>query len=407
MKKKKIVTSEYVSYGHPDKVADQISDALLDGYLSTDSQSRVGIETMIKDNIIVIGGEVNCNCEIDVEGITRNVLYDVNYPESHRLGYNDVKIIDLIGKQSHEISKGVDKNDGDNTIGAGDQGFVVGYASNETKVCLPLGVYLARQICNGVTKIDGLGPDVKTQVSVEYGGRKAIVKSIVVSSMHSEELPVEEVRNLIQGMIDSNRVGNDNVMDDEPHLEYVKNKPIKYYLNENGTWNIGGPISDCGMTGRKIVVDSYGGYCNVGGGCFSGKDMSKVDRSGAYMARYLAKNIVDAGIAAEAKVTLSYVISKPEPYSVDIELNGEKDSNISDLSNQVKLYIEKNIDLTPNGLICRFFGESGTSPIFYNTAKNGHFGFNDNNQDYPWEKTDISGDIADYIEDVEISLGEN
>ena len=387
-----------MSYGHPDKVADQISDALLDEYLAVDSCSRVGIETMIKDNIVVVGGEIKCDYNINVDHIIRNVLYNVNYPTSHKLDYNDIKIINLIGQQSHEISQGVDKNDDDNTIGAGDQGFVVGYASNETKAYLPLGVYLARQICNGITKIDGLGPDAKTQVSVEYGGRKAVVKSIVVSTMHSEELSVEEVRKLIREMIETNRVGNDNVMDDETHLEYVKDKPIKYYLNENGVWNIGGSISDCGMTGRKIVVDNYGGYCNVGGGCFSGKDMSKIDRSGAYMARYLAKNIVDAGIAAEAKVTLSYVISKPEPYAIDVELNGEMNSKIVDLSNQVKLFIEKNIDLTPNGIICRFFGKGGTRPIFYNTARNGHFGFNDNNQDYPWEKIDISSDIADYMQ---------
>ena len=398
MKKKRTITSEYVSYGHPDKVADQISDALLDEYLAVDSCSRVGIETMIKDNIVVVGGEIKCDYNINVDHIIRNVLYNVNYPTSHKLDYNDIKIINLIGQQSHEISQGVDKNDDDNTIGAGDQGFVVGYASNETKAYLPLGVYLARQICNGITKIDGLGPDAKTQVSVEYGGRKAVVKSIVVSTMHSEELSVEEVRKLIREMIETNRVGNDNVMDDETHLEYVKDKPIKYYLNENGVWNIGGSISDCGMTGRKIVVDNYGGYCNVGGGCFSGKDMSKIDRSGAYMARYLAKNIVDAGIAAEAKVTLSYVISKPEPYAIDVELNGEMNSKIVDLSNQVKLFIEKNIDLTPNGIICRFFGKGGTRPIFYNTARNGHFGFNDNNQDYPWEKIDISSDIADYMQ---------
>lgn len=402
---KKIITSEYVSYGHPDKVADQISDALVDAYIEQDQNTRAGIETMIKDNIVVIGGEVNTNANIDVEHIVRNSINNVGYPSSHKLSGNDIKIINLIGKQSQEISKGVDKEEC-NCIGAGDQGFMVGFASNETNEYLPLGVYLARQICNAVCKIEGLGPDVKTQVCVEYGDRKPIVKSITVSSMHTEDYTVEKVRELINNTISTNHIGLNNVMNDEIHYEYIKDKNIDYFINVNGSWNVGGPISDCGVTGRKIVVDQYGGYCNVGGGAYSGKEMSKVDRSGSYMCRYLAKNIVDAGLADTAKVELSYVISEPQPCAIKVELTNPAETPLTDLSYQIEKYITDNIDLTPKGIICRFFPD-GIKPIFYNTARNGHFGFNNNDEWYPWEKTDLSEDLRNYIEEKEISLMED
>lgn len=402
---KKIITSEYVSYGHPDKVADQISDALVDAYIEQDQNTRAGIETMIKDNIVVIGGEVNTNANIDVEHIVRNSINNVGYPSSHKLSGNDIKIINLIGKQSQEISKGVDKEEC-NCIGAGDQGFMVGFASNETNEYLPLGVYLARQICNAVCKIEGLGPDVKTQVCVEYGDRKPIVKSITVSSMHTEDYTVEKVRELINNTISTNHIGLNNVMNDEIHYEYIKDKNIDYFINVNGSWNVGGPISDCGVTGRKIVVDQYGGYCNVGGGSLSSKDMSKVDRSGAYMCRYLAKNIVDAGLADTAKVELSYVISEPQPCAIKVELTNPAETSLTDLSYQIEKYITDNIDLTPKGIICRFF-PNGIKPIFYNTARNGHFGFNNVDEWYPWEKTDLSDDLRNYIEEKEISLMED
>lgn len=403
MNNTKIVTSEYVSYGHPDKVADQVSDALLDDYLTIDSNTRAGIETMIKDNIVIVGGEVKTEAtNVNIEQTVRNVLDLVNYPDSHKLHGNDIKIINLIGEQSQEISKGVDRDDCD-CIGAGDQGFVVGFASNETNEYMPLGVYIARQICKGVTLVDGLGPDVKTQVCVEYGARVPKIKSIVVSTMHSDAFDIENVRRIIDNLIKTNRVGINNVMDDEVFFRYIKDKNIDYFINVNGRWVIGGPISDCGLTGRKIVVDQYGGYCNVGGGAFSGKDMSKVDRSGAYMCRYLAKNIVDAGLADEARVELSYVIGEPQPCAIKVELKNAHTTPIANLDKQIEMYIKEHIDLTPKGIIERFF-PCGMKPIFFNTARNGHFGYNDNTTLYPWEKLDLSDKLREYIEDVEYSL---
>lgn len=406
MNNTKIVTSEYVSYGHPDKVADQVSDALLDDYLTIDSNTRAGIETMIKDNIIIVGGEVKTEAtNVNIEQTVRNVLDLVNYPDSHKLHGNDIKIINLIGEQSQEISKGVDRDDCD-CIGAGDQGFVVGFASNETNEYMPLGVYVARQICKGVTLVDGLGPDVKTQVCVEYGARVPKIKSIVVSTMHSDAFGIDNVRRIIDNLIKTNRVGINNVMDDEVFFRYIKDKNIDYFINVNGKWVIGGPISDCGLTGRKIVVDQYGGYCNVGGGAFSGKDMSKVDRSGAYMCRYLAKNIVDAGLADEARVELSYVIGEPQPCAIKVELKNAHTTPIANLDKQIEKYIKENIDLTPKGIIDRFF-PCGINPIFYNTARNGHFGYNDNETYYPWESLDFSNNLREYIKEVELSLMES
>ena len=402
MNNTKIVTSEYVSYGHPDKVADQVSDALLDDYLTIDSNTRAGIETMIKDNIVIVGGEVKTEAtNVNIEQTVRNVLDLVNYPDSHKLHGNDIKIINLIGEQSQEISKGVDRDDCD-CIGAGDQGFVVGFASNETNEYIPLGVYVARQICKGVTLVDGLGPDVKTQVCVEYGARVPKIKSIVVSTMHSDAFDIENVRRIIDNLIKTNRVGVNNVMDDEVFFRYIKDKNIDYFINVNGKWVIGGPISDCGLTGRKIVVDQYGGYCNVGGGAFSGKDMSKVDRSGAYMCRYLAKNIVDAGLADEARVELSYVIGEPQPCAIKVELKNAHTTPIANLDKQIEMYIKENIDLTPKGVIERFF-PCGMKPIFFNTARNGHFGYNDNTALYPWEKLDLSDKLREYINNVELT----
>ena len=403
MNNTKIVTSEYVSYGHPDKVADQVSDALLDDYLTLDSNTRAGIETMIKDNIVIVGGEVKTEAtNVNIEQTVRNVLDLVNYPDSHKLHGNDIKIINLIGEQSQEISKGVDRDDCD-CIGAGDQGFVVGFASNETNEYMPLGVYIARQICKGVTLVDGLGPDVKTQVCVEYGARVPKIKSIVVSTMHSDAFDIENVRRIIDNLIKTNRVGVNNVMDDEVFFRYIKDKNIDYFINVNGTWVIGGPISDCGLTGRKIVVDQYGGYCNVGGGAFSGKDMSKVDRSGAYMCRYLAKNIVDAGLADEARVELSYVIGEPQPCAIKVELKNAHTTPIANLDKQIEMYIKEHVDLTPKGIIERFF-PCGMKPVFFNTARNGHFGYNDNTALYPWEKLDLSDKLREYINNVELTL---
>lgn len=379
---KSLITSEYVSYGHADKVADQISDAILDVYIEEDENTRTKIETMVKDNIVIVSGWVETNSYVDVEKVIRIAMENVGYPETHNLNGNDIKIINLIDKKTEEISIGDDKDDCDLNV---DQGFMVGFASNETNEFLPLGVYLAREICKGVNMLYSLGPDVKTQVCVKYSNKRPKVESITVSTMHSEEISVDEVRTLVEELIKRNRVGNEHVMDDDIHNSFIaNNSKIKFHINEDGAWNIGGPISDCGLTGRKIVVDQYGGYCNVGGGSFSGKDMSNIDRSAAYMCRYLAKNIVNTDIADAAKVELAYAGSKDEPCTINVELINPVNSSIG-LKRCIEKYIKDNFDLTPKGIICKFF-PCGIKPIFYNTARNGHFGYNNNDTYYHWKR---------------------
>lgn len=397
---KSVITSEYVSYGHADKVADQISDALLDAYIEEDENTRAKIETMVKDNIVVVSGWVKTNSYVDVEKVIRIAMENVAYPESHNLNGNDIKIINLIDKKTEEISIGDDKDDCDLNV---DQGFMVGFASNETNEFLPLGVYLAREICKGVNMLYSLGPDVKTQVCVKYDGSRPKVESITVSTMHSEEISVYEVRTLVKELIKRNRVRNEHVMDDDIHNSFIaNNSKIKFHINENGVWNIGEPMSDCGLTGRKIVVDQYGGYCNVGGGSFSGKDMSNLDRSATYMCRYLAKNIVNTDLADAAKVELTYVGSKYEPCVINVELINPVNSSIG-LKRCIEKYIKDNFDLTPKGIICKFF-PCEIKPIFYNTARNGHFGYNDNDTYYPWERLDFSDKLKGYVDEKELSI---
>lgn len=393
---KSLITSECVSYGHADKVADQISDALLDAYIEEDENTRAKIETMVKDNIVIVSGWVKTNSYVDVEKVIRTAMENVAYPESHNLNGNDIKIINLIDKKTEEISI-CDVNV--------DQGFMTGFASNETNEFLPLGVYLAREICKGINMLYSLGPDVKTQVCVKYDGIRPKVESITVSTMHSEEISVYEVRNLVKELIKRNRVMNEHVMDDDIHNSFIaNNSKIKFHINEDGAWNIGGPMSDCGLTGRKIVVDQYGGYCNVGGGSFSGKDMNNLDRSGAYMCRYLAKNIVNTGLADAAKVELTYNCSKDEPCTINVELINPVNSLIG-LKRCIEKYIKDKFDLTPKGIICEFF-PCEIKPIFYNTARNGHFGYNDNDTYYPWERLDFSDKLKEYIDEKELSIVE-
>ena len=386
---KKTITSEYVSYGHPDKIADQISDAILDAYLKKDKNCRTGIEVMVKDNVVVLGGEVNSTATINHEEIVRNVFKQMSFSAEHHLSPNEIKVINLIGKQSSEIHNGVDKENG--VIGAGDQGFMVGYASNETDTFMPLGHYIAKKICVFVSQMIPLyGPDTKTQVTIEYDeDNNATLKHILVSTMHQDS--IENCREYITKIVIENRMGiNENIFNN-----YFKcNKDYVVDVNPCGEWRTGGPVSDCGVTGRKIVVDAYGGYCNVGGGAYSGKDSTKVDRSAAYMARYLAKNIVASGICNNAKVELAYMIGVPTPSAINIEL----DSNCQQ-QEKIITWIRGNIDLTPKGIIERF---NGSYPRYYNTAKNGHYGYDVNYNEeleklYPWEKTDIATNIKLFL----------
>lgn len=370
----KIIVSEFVSFGHPDKMADQIADALLDEYLSVDPNTKAGIEVLVKDNIVVLGGEVKCNGTINHDLVVRDLFNTFNFSPEHNLHSENIKVINLIGKQSPEINSGVEQSN--DIIGAGDQGFMVGFASNETiPEYLPLGVYLSKVICQRITNSTNLniGPDAKTQVTVDYTNGEPIVKHILVSTMHTG-LTVYELRDYVKKLILTNSIGIDsNVF----NKYLLNNTNLEIDVNPCGSWHIGGPVSDCGVTGRKIVVDQFGGYCNVGGGGFSGKDgNSKVDRSAAYAARYIAKNIVASGLANTCKVTLAYMIGVPEPSSMNIETDTDVDT----------LWLEKtireNVDLTPKGISDRF---SLKDPIYYATARFGHYG----NDYHPWEKLDL------------------
>ena len=296
---KRTVVCEYVGFGHPDAVADQISDALLDEFLKQDPNTRAGIEVMVKDNIVVLGGEVKSQGKIDYDSTVRMVFDSLPYPANHHLSADEIKVMNLMGKQSSEISRGVDKEDG--TVTAGDQGFVVAMASNETEDYMPLGMHIAKKICQYVaaqTEL-GFGPDCKSQVITVYDEKgHAYIDSILVSTMQQGDLDAD--RKTIETMIRHNRMGfSDYVL--TKYFLCTTHKP-KIIVNPNGEWRIGGSVSDCGITGRKIVVNQFGGYCPVGGGNFGGKDLSKIDRSAAYMCRYLAKNIVAAGISDTAKV---------------------------------------------------------------------------------------------------------
>ena len=387
---KRTVVCEYVGFGHPDAVADQVSDALLDEFLKQDPNTRAGIEVMVKDNIVVLGGEVKSLGKIDYDSTVRKVFGSLPYPANHHLSADEIKVINLIGKQSPEISRGVDKEDG--TVAAGDQGFVVAMASNETEDYMPLGMHVAKKVCQYVASqtVLGFGPDCKSQVITVYDEKgHAYIDSILVSTMHQGDLDAD--RKTIETMIRHNRMGFSQYVLAKYFLCTV-HKP-KIIVNPNGEWRIGGSVSDCGMTGRKIVVNQFGGYCPVGGGNLHGKDMSKVDRSAAYMCRYLAKNIVAAGLAATAKVELSYMIGRAQPSSVYVQLTGS-DYNADDVTE----WIKANIDLSPSGIIRRF---DGGYPRNLHTARYGHYGKTDKEMEdkaiariYPWERTDIAYDLA-------------
>jgi S-adenosylmethionine synthetase len=373
--REKIIVSEFVSYGHPDKIADFISDAILDEFLRKDKNVRCGVETLVKDNVVVLGGEIKSTSTVDYDSIVRAIYRDLNFPPNHNLHPDNIKIINLIGKQSPEISKGVDQTNG--IIGAGDQGFVVGYASNESPLYLPLGVYISKKLCQAVVNDlaeYSIGPDVKTQAII--GGGK--LKSLLISTMHQCE--VETMRRIVKRFI----MSNDMDLDDKIFMQQIKNNDFQLDINPSNSWKIGGPVSDCGVTGRKIVVDQYGGYANVGGGAFSGKDSSKVDRSAAYAARYIAKNIVASGLAKECKVTISYMIGVAQPCSVDIKTFGTSLVSKGELTG----FIENEMDLTPQGIITKFKLQK---PVFAYTAKNGHFG----NSVCSWEQTDMVDKLID------------
>ncbi len=369
-------TSESVTEGHPDKIADQISDAILDAMIKDDPMSRVACETMVTTGLAFIAGEITTKTYVEIPTIVRGVIKDIGYTRAkYGFDYETCSVITSIDAQSPDIAMGVD------TGGAGDQGLMFGYATNETEELMPLPIMLAHKLVRKLTEVrknDELGylrPDGKSQVTVLYEGNKPVlVDTVVISSQHSEEVHLKDLReDIIEKVI-------------KPVLppELVDDEKITYHINPTGRFVVGGPMGDCGLTGRKIIVDSYGGVGSHGGGCFSGKDPSKVDRSGAYMGRYLAKNLVAAGIADKLEVQLAYAIGVAEPVSIYIDEFGT--GKIP--HEKVVQIIRDNFDLTPKGIMDAL---DLRRPIYRKTAAYGHFGRND--KDFTWENTDKADDL--------------
>ena len=374
-----IFTSESVSAGHPDKVCDQISDAILDAYLSADPESRVACETMIKNNLVFVAGEITSTAKPNIEEVVRKTILEIGYNDD-ALGFNGdtCEIKNLLSQQSLDIAQGVNEGEGESQEqGAGDQGLMFGYACNETESLMPLPIDLAHRLVKKQTELmrsgelQWLRPDAKSQVSVIYGNEGKSIKglsAIVLSTQHSELVSQQEIKDLVMEKIIS------PVVPGEWMLESTK-----IFINPTGKFVIGGPVGDCGLTGRKIIVDTYGGMARHGGGAFSGKDPSKVDRSAAYALRYVAKNIVAAGLADYCEIQVSYAIGVAEPTSININtFDSEKIS-------KEKLYelVDKHFDLRPKSII-EMLNLKNIS--YLPTAAFGHFGRSDG--DFSWEKTD-------------------
>ena len=379
-----IFTSESVSEGHPDKVCDQISDAILDSYLTQDPNSRIACETLIKNNTVIVAGEITSNGTPNIEDVIRNTVNEIGYNHDD-LGFNgnNCKIQNLISKQSPDIAQGVNEGEGEDLDqGAGDQGLMFGYACSETPVLMPAPINLSHELVlkqsevrkNG--ELSWLRPDAKSQVSVVYkDDRKTVdyVSAIVLSTQHDEDISQDEIKAKVR----------EKIINPIIPTEWIK-EDTKIYINPTGKFVIGGPVGDCGLTGRKIIVDTYGGMARHGGGAFSGKDPSKVDRSAAYACRYVAKNIVAAGLAERCEVQVSYAIGIAEPTSITVDTLGT--GNLSE--NEISQIVRDNFDLRPKNLINLL---DLKRPIYKNTASYGHFGRE--NKDFSWENTDISSQI--------------
>jgi S-adenosylmethionine synthetase len=369
--------------GHPDKLADQISDGVLDALLAKDPMSRVACETMVTTGIAIVAGEITTKATIDYQEIVRQTIRDVGYIDDHMGICADTCAVMLsIDRQSPDIAQGVNEDSAKGKdIGAGDQGIMFGYACNDTPELMPLPIQLSHQILNRLTaarknnEVTWLRPDSKSQVTVEYENYKPKrIDTVVVSTQHGPEVTHEEIRKFVIEKIV------------EPLLpkELVKG-PITYHINPTGRFEVGGPHGDCGLTGRKIIVDTYGGWARHGGGAFSGKDPTKVDRSAAYMARHVAKNIVAAGLAERCEVQLAYAIGVSEPVSVLVDTDGTGKIDDQKLCEIVR----KVFPLTPSGIIKYL---DLRRPIFRKTASGGHFGRNE--PEFTWEKTDRADELA-------------
>lgn len=375
-------TSESVSEGHPDKMADQISDAILDALLKEDPQTRAGIETMVKTGLVLVSGEVRTDTWVDIEEIIRQVILDIGYDHSS-LGFdgNTCAVLNGIGKQSQDIAQGVDET-ALHEQGAGDQGLMFGYATNETDSLMPAPIHLAHNLVRRQAEVRKNGdlkylrPDAKSQITFKYDGEQIVgIDAVVLSTQHDEDVSQEQLtRDVLEHII-------------QPVLpEAWLDEHTKYHINPTGRFVIGGPVGDAGLTGRKIIVDTYGGMARHGGGAFSGKDPSKVDRSAAYAARYVAKNLVKAGLASRCEVQVSYAIGVAEPTSIRVETFGT--SNLSNA--QLDQLVRAHFDLRPRAIATML---DLNRPIYRPTAAYGHFGRDD--LDLTWERTDRAQALAD------------
>ena len=370
-----VFTSESVSEGHPDKIADQISDAILDAILAEDPKARVACETMVKTGVVIVAGEITTSAWVDFEEIVRSNVVDIGYNDS-QMGFDghSCAVLNAIGKQSPDIAQGVDRAS-DEEQGAGDQGMMFGYATNETDALMPAPINYSHQLVRRQAevrkqgKLPWLRPDAKSQVTFRYEDNKPVaIEAVVLSSQHHPDVSLADLR--------------EGVMEEiiKPILpEHWIGKDTKYHINPTGRFEIGGPMGDCGLTGRKIIVDTYGGSARHGGGAFSGKDPSKVDRSAAYAARYVAKNIVAAGLADRCEIQVSYAIGVAEPTSISVQTFGT--GKISDA--RINELIRENFDLRPYGILKML---DLLRPIYRPTAAYGHFGRED--VDLSWERTD-------------------
>ncbi len=370
-----LFTSESVSEGHPDKMADQISDAVLDTIIASDPAARVAVETLVKTGMVVLAGEVSCNGALDLEETVRSVIVDIGYDDSS-LGFdgNTCAVLSAIGRQSPDIAQGVDRAD-PRQQGAGDQGLMFGYASNETDVLMPAAITLSHRLVSRQAEVRRSGdhpwlrPDAKSQVTLTYeDGRPTGIDAVVLSTQHSPDVSQETLREVVM----------ESIIKPVLPAEWLTDNTA-YHINPTGQFVIGGPVGDCGLTGRKIIVDTYGGMARHGGGAFSGKDPSKVDRSAAYACRYVAKNIVAAGLADRCEVQVSYAIGVAEPTSIAVDTFGTGKLPID----QLTALVRRHFDLTPYGILEML---ELVRPIYRQTAAYGHFGREE--PDFTWERTD-------------------
>jgi len=379
-----LFTSESVSEGHPDKVADQISDSVLDAILEQDKQARVACETMVTTGMAIIAGEITTSAWVDMPSIVRETIKEIGYNSSDMgFDYKSCAVLTSIDKQSADIAVGVNEGSGiDLDQGAGDQGLMFGYASSETRVLMPMPITYAHRLMKRQAEVRKSGslpwlrPDAKSQVTIEYlDGKPTRVEAVVLSTQHSPEVDYEDLKEGVMEEIIKQVIPSDMV-----------DSNTKYFINPTGRFVIGGPVGDCGVTGRKIIVDTYGGMGSHGGGAFSGKDPSKVDRSSSYMGRYVAKNIVASGLASEVEVQIAYAIGMSDPVSINVNSFGT--GKIED--KKIKQLIKEHFDLRPKAIIQHL---DLLRPIYRKTAAYGHFGRE--RAEFTWEKTDKADELKD------------